>query len=252
MEANAQMSKQMANSLLTVDSPLVVGAHDGRVPAVTAHDSTPDPKDSAFFLSLTDRGELDEAMRLCLERLRTTHGEPEQLRWWRDAAIVERMLGRAGESLTILNDTYSRAEKLLGVPFGKHLHGIARSLQMLGHYDAALIRYGDATDFLKAEPILCAKAHTNIGRCYTAQNRPENSHEYFNRALHVAESHSDLLLQGEIHESIALAFEAQGNYLAGFEAAAKSVSLLAGTGHEGALSESWETRARLREKALGR
>jgi tetratricopeptide (TPR) repeat protein len=220
----------------------------GFAPAKTLHSTTLADPDLALFRTLTNKGEFGEAMRLCMERVRTSRAEAVQLRWWRDAAIVERMTGRPAASLSILSDTYARAQRLLGVPFGKHLHGLARSLQILGRYDEAFDNYGDATHYLKGEPVLLAQANTNIGRCYTDARRPESSHTYFDRALTVAESHADLLLQGEVWESWACAFEAEGKYAEGFEAAARSVAILAMTRHEAALTESMETWLRLREK----
>jgi tetratricopeptide (TPR) repeat protein len=250
-EASANTNTQVKSKRL-IGSPLVVVGNGGGFAAKTLHTTTDDPSDLVLFRALIFAGRPEDAARLCRERLLQSRDALTSLRWTKDLAIVERVRRRPDRAFDLLASVHWIASTTEGAARGKYESGFGITCEQLGRHDEAFEHYTAGSFFAgqAGDLILAAQIDTNTGRCYTAAKEPESSHEYFDRALEVAIKSNDSHLQGEIHESIALALEAEGKYAEAEGEALLSVRLISATGDRTALEESARTWMRLKAKSV--
>lgn len=220
----------------------------GGFAARTPHDTPIDPETLALWHSHVAAGRYGEAERINRDGAVTAPSEAARVCHIKDLAIISRLTGDLRGALNIHTALNLVADRFDGPFRGRIENGFARSLQTVGDYDFALKRYTGAREYAAGDLILCAQIDTNTGRCYTSAGQPENSHQYFERALKVARQSADSHLEGEILESAALALEMEGKVEEAEEYAHKSVTLISATGDRTALDESVRTWLRLKEK----
>jgi tetratricopeptide (TPR) repeat protein len=241
---SAQTSAPIKSERLIEVSPMVVMGRDGCA-VRTPHSTTTSPEDLALYRALVSARNLSGASELCAERLLLAPDGQPSATWTKDAALVRFHAGDYAAALELLASRYATARAIKGAFLGRYEHSLGLVFQYLGQTDKAFDYYTSAHHHAEADPILRAQIDTNTGRCYTSANRPEDSHSYFNRAYQVALQSNDILLQAEIDESRALAFEAEGNYREALTCAAHSLYLLAPTAHRLARAESGQTYRRI-------
>jgi len=208
------------------------------------HDSTTSPEDLALYRTLLDT-DLDAARNLCCERLLSAPDGQPAATWTKDAALVRFFAGDYRGTLELLSTRYATARVIGGAFLGRYEHSIGLVFQYLGQTDKAFDYYTSAFEHAAADSTLRAQIDTSTGRCYASADRPESAHKYFNRAYRVALQSNDILLQAEILESMACAFEAQGDLRRARTRALRSLVLLDPTPFRLAWEESKGTFERI-------
>jgi tetratricopeptide (TPR) repeat protein len=127
---------------------------------------------------------------------------------------------------------------------GRHHNNLGFTFQLLHKPDEALDNYLRAAS-LHTDPVMKAGVSNNLGRLLTSMDAPTEALTHLGEALTTAERHNDILLCGEVLDSLALAFEAQGDIREARRSALSSVETLEGTGYRLALEESRGTLMRL-------
>jgi tetratricopeptide (TPR) repeat protein len=236
-----------------VDSPNeVVGEGEGRRPApvdtlYTDTEYTParvrSLHDYERFAALVMAGEFSEATRFCQERI-LAGGDLQRVKWTNNASTVKRAEGRPADSLTLLYLNNAVVEPCPPVTRGIHHNNLGFTFQLLGKPDEALDNYLRAAS-LHTDPVMKAGVSNNLGRLLVSMDAPAEAIKHLDEALKAAREADDLLLRGEVLESFALAFEAQGEIKSARRAALSSVETLEGTGYRLAEEESRATLERL-------
>lgn len=211
------------------------------------HDSTTSREDLALYRRLIGT-DLTRAVELCRERLLTVpEGQPAAT-WTKDLSLARFLAGDVSGAFDLLTTHYATAVKVSGAFRGRYELSIGQTYAGRGLTDRALDYFTSAYEYAKSDPCLCAQIDTNTGRCYTAAKNPSESYFYFDRAEQVARQFEDWHLLGEIAESRALAFEAEGRIEEAEASAWRSVQLLTQTGDKMATAESVTTWQRVRVK----
>lgn len=245
-------SASVSIDLLTVVSPVVEAVEvDGRVPAVTVHDTPQTDPDVVRFCALTCRGDFDGAAQLCRERLLTARDEAQARRWTKDRSIVESLRGNFTAAYELLASVHWSAQRAEGTPRGKYELEFGIVHARLGRSSLALDRFGAAFQHHRRAGgvFACAQVDTARARCLVTRGETAKALRYLSRAEQIATQAADFHLLGEIAESRALAYEAEGRYAEAEESAFLSIQLISGTGDRTALAESTETWQRVFKKA---
>lgn len=230
------------------NAPIEVVTYSTGFAGRTPHSTPADPAANALLRTYLTGNRLSLATELCAERLLLSETLIERACWTKDWAVVLMASGRFREAADRLRPVRTLAPRFDGPYRARVECVIARSHEHLDDYDPAFEHYTAAHFYAEADPFLAAQIDTNTGRCYIHAGRPESSHEYFDRAHSIALQSSDILLQAEIDESRALAFEAQGDYRQALVCAAQSYLLLAPTDFKLAREETKITRDRIERK----
>jgi tetratricopeptide (TPR) repeat protein len=249
--ASAQTNVRDTSRRFIVDSPVEVVEYPNERLSVKTYYLTPSLQsrlsDSEHYRRLLKAGDFDAALSLCRERLLSAKDARETVIWAKEAAIVENARGCPERALDRLADVSFLAQRFGGTLRGKYDNEVGRAYELLGRHLQALKLYRSARAFHSSVGawLLFAGVDNNTARVCTSAGRPAAAFLYLDRAALIATLYADPLLLGEVLESRALAYEAQGKYREAFEAADKSVVVLSGTDEIAALEESKGTRRRL-------
>jgi len=241
-----------SKSLIELSPVVVVNTLSAGFAGRTPHDTPIDPASHALWRAYLAAGRLEFASDLCRERLLTEATKRARVCWVKDLAIVKRAGGGFLDAYDLHLSIAHDASAYGGSFRGRIENGFARSFETLGRYDEAFERYTAASHHAEGDGWLSANVDLNTGRCYTAAGRPDSSYFYFDRAGKIATQLSDSHLLGQIAESRALAFEAEGRFEEAEAEAWRSIQLLAPTGDRTATDESIGTWQRVKGKVRAR
>lgn len=164
----------------------------------------PTTDESALVFALHSEGRLDEARRLSDELLPGTEGD-ERTALLITRAVIERGAGNYGLALMLLESCEAQSPALRGA-----LHnGLAISCRNLGRLDRALIEYVGAAEYFAqvGNEFYAARVENNIANVLIDLGRPDEAHEFLDRAAKVLTSAESL---GELHDTRSRAFKAVG------------------------------------------
>jgi tetratricopeptide (TPR) repeat protein len=248
--ASAHTSTQADRERLNIgNSPLIEVVTLSTGFARRTPNGTPcDPASHILWRTHIDANHLADAAAVCAERQLLSETLPERACWFKDLAIVRMAEGRFREAFELLRPVRAVAPNFKGSFRARVETVLARSHEHLRDFDPAFDHYTAARIYAAADSHLAAQIDTNTGRCYTSAGRAEDSYDYFDRAEAFALKSNDTLLQAEIDESRALAFESEGRFREGLVAAAHSLLLLAPTDYRLARAESKATYERIERR----
>jgi tetratricopeptide (TPR) repeat protein len=249
--ASAHTTAHDSNTLLSmVVSPEIeaVRGADGRRPAQVDTNYTPARVELlsgyALFSGLVMSARFSEAEDYCRERLLAARDEQTRVRLVNQLTISKRAEGKASDSLSLLCANSLPVEQMGALDRGRHHNNLGFTFQLLGKPDEALDNYLRAAS-LHTDPVMRAGVSNNLGRLLVSMDAPAEAIKHLDEALKAAREADDVLLRGEVLESFALAFEAQGDIREARRSALSSVETLEGTGYRLAEEESKATLSRL-------
>lgn len=163
----------------------------------------PTTDESALVFALYGEGKVSEARILCDELLPNTSGD-ERTALLITRAVIERGAGNYGLALMLLESCEAESPALKGA-----LHnGLAISCRNLGRLDRALLEYVGAAEYFAqvGNDFYAARVANNIANVLIDLGRPDEAHEFLDRAEKVLTSKESL---AELHDTRSRAFKAQ-------------------------------------------
>lgn len=172
---------------------------------LTPQELAPTTDASALVFALHSEGRLDDARRLSDELLPGTEGD-ERTALLITRAVVERSAGNYGLALMLLESCEAEDVGLKGA-----LHnGLAISCRNLGQLDRALIEYVGASEYFSqaGNEFYAARVNNNIGNLLVDLNRPDEAHDFLDRAEKILNDPESL---AQLHDTRSRAYKAQVN-----------------------------------------